>query len=245
MKDNEVTALAKPEPAMPLAMLLANPGLLETVDVDKLERLFDLERELRADEARKAFAGAKVECQAALTAVPKRGWNDSTSSAHAFLRDIEAMLLPTMHEHGFSQSIGSGDASHAALIRVTLTVTHREGHSETVWVEAPCDDKGPKGNPTKSKLHGVKSTRTYTARDLIEAYWRIQLGEAFDDDGNAGSGLTLPITTTEAAELRAGLKKAGRTEQQLAAALGAETLDTLPTGKLAQARSLLATTGSG
>ena len=243
MKD-EVTALAKaPDPATPLAMLLANPKLLETVDVDKLERLFDLERELRADVSRQAFAAAKVGCQAAMTGVPKRGWNDSTKSAHALLRDIEAMLLPVMHAHGFTQSIGQGGASHESLLRIELTVTHEAGHSETVWEEAPCDDKGPKGNPTKSKLHGVKSTRTYVARDLIEAYWRIPLGEALDDDGNTGSGLSLPITPTEVVELRASLETTGRTEQQLAAALGAETLDTLPSGKLAQARSLLASTG--
>ena len=68
-----------------------------------------------------------------------------------------------------------------------MTLRHVSGHQEEYFMDAPSDHLGPKGNPVKTRLHGMASSGTYCERHLACKVFGIQV--IGDDDGNAGAGV--------------------------------------------------------
>ena len=53
------------------------------------------------------------------------------------------------------------------MIRFVLILRHTSGHEERHRLDAPVDNVGPKGSPTKTALHGMASSYTYCERHLL------------------------------------------------------------------------------
>ena len=93
------------------------------------------------------------------------------------------MLDPVIHKHGFSTSLSSQPGAPADHTRFVLMVRHVGGHAEEHTWDAPIDDKGIKGNPNKTRLHGGGSSMAYAARYLKTNVFSVSTYR--DDDGNA------------------------------------------------------------
>ena len=189
---NDLTA----PPQSPLALILADPAQLAAIPIDTVERLFAIDREIKADASRKEFSIAFHALQGDLAPVHKAAKNTHTKSWYATLEDVEAMLDPLLQRHGFSVSLSSQPGAPADHSRFVLIVRHNGGHTEEHIWDAPIDDKGIKGEANKTRLHGGASARTYAKRYLKVDVFDVSTYR--DDDGNAaGAGPGAEAITQE------------------------------------------------
>ena len=226
-------ALAPTNPGEALAAILTDMERLRDIDVDKLERLFDLGRSMAADAARREFAEAFCRLQGAMVPVHRAATNPHTGSKYAKAEAIERMLDPLLNAEGFSRSTSMADCHLADHVRIVLTLRHIGGHSETHRFDAPIDNVGVKGAATKTKLHGAASSWTYAERYLLTKVCGVQLTD--DDDGNAGGGVgpgAERITTDQLTDLEALISEVGADRGRFMFWLGVKDLSDLPAGKL-------------
>ena len=179
-------ALVKPEPSA-LQQLLSSSSRLKDIPVDTIERLVSLQCEQQADEARRVFAVAFNAVQSELAPVRKRGRNTQTGSFYVLNHDLVDMLDPIIIKHGFSRSISTEDCPTEGHLRFVLLLRHTGGHEERHRLDAPIDSEGPKGNPVKTKIHGMASSYTICEKHLLLKVFGVQAVK--DDDGNAAGGL--------------------------------------------------------
>ena len=208
--------------------------------IETVERLIKLSREREADLAKRAFADAMNAVQGEMEPVRKRGRNTHTGSRFAYLEEVVRMLDPLVHAHGFSRSISTGECQLKDHIRVVLTLRHVAGHQETHSLDAPIDDKGPKGGDVKTRLHGMGSTLTYCERVLICKVFGVQVIP--DDDGNAGSGVGpgfKRITADQVADVLSLLEETKSNERQFLDVFGVEKVEELATNQLRSAMVML------
>ena len=235
------TEIAAPS-VSPLAAILSDPKRIAELDIDKLERLLSMQRQLDADAAQRQFNTAFRAVQAEMLRVPKRGVNSHTRSAYALAEDVYGMLDPIITAHGFSRSLSTEESTLADHMRFVLTVRHEAGHVEKHRMDAPIDNVGPGGKATKTKLHGMASSYTFCERHLVMKVFGVETG-AVDDDGNAGAGIGVGaerITTQERAQIQAELDRTDSDIVRFCAWLGVDSLAAIRRGQLKVALSTLA-----
>ncbi len=192
MKEAEVMTMKKAE-AVPQSnavtpMQLIETALAQNADLDKLERLWDLQQKWEANEARKAFndamAAFRAEC-------PKIGKNKSvsfgsnrTAYRHATLDHAIEIIQPVLAKHGLSFS-WRVNQKEDGVIGVTCIVTHVRGHQESTTMYGTPDNSG-----SKNSIQAIGSTTTYLQRYTLFSILGLAAGE--DDDGSAASGTGQP-----------------------------------------------------
>ena len=227
-------------PVNPLAVVLADPDRIAELDIDKLERLLEMQRKLDADAATRSFHQAFTAVQSEMSRVPKRGFNTHTKSRYALAEDVYAMLDPIITRHGFSRSL-STEASHLENhMRFVLTIRHDAGHMEAHKFDAPVDDVGLAGKPTKTRIHGMASSYTYVERHMVMKTFGVQAGE--DDDGNAAGGIGPGagcISVDQVIELNDLIAETGSSRGLFLKACRVEKLEELPLSMYAGAKARL------
>ncbi len=176
---------AAPQPRSMLAIIAqaaSDPG----VNVEKMRALFELQRELMADEARAEFNAAFARLSAQLPRVPKNGivrlidkeGRDKGSYPFAKWEDIDRVIRPLLSEVGFGLSFNSKPrgADGGGLI-VSGTLMHRAGHSITAEMPLPLDTGAGRNN-----LQATGSTLSYGKRYVAEMLLNI-VREGEDTDG--------------------------------------------------------------
>ncbi len=182
---SEVTRLPDREP--PSLMNIIARALHDGTDIDKLDRLLQMQRELIADERRLAFNAAMAACQAEMEPVARNAYNPQTQSRYAALPAIDRAIRPVYTRHGFALTFGTGTPSTPGYINVTCRVSHSAGHVEEYQLEGHPDTTGTRGQVNKTELHGLGSTISYLRRYLTVLVFNIAI-LTDDDDGNAGGG---------------------------------------------------------
>ncbi len=154
-----------------------------TVDIGRIERLYELrDRELNR-QARAAYAADLAEMQPSLPIIQERGAITDQAkvvkSTYALWEDINAAILPILSAHGFSLSFRTGRTPEGQ-IQVTGVLTHRMGHFEETTLVLPVDSSG-----SKNAVQAVGSSTSYGKRYTAGALLNFSsTGE--DDDGQAG-----------------------------------------------------------
>ena len=162
------------------------------VDIDKFERLMQMQERIAATQAQSAFNDAMSDAQSKMGRVSADGNNPQTRSKYATYGALDRAVRPIYTDCGFSLSFDTGDASQAEDMRVLCYVSHKAGHSRTYHIDMPADGKGAKGGDVMTKTHAAGSAASYGMRYLLKMIFNIAVGET-DDDGN---GATLdPIVT--------------------------------------------------
>lgn len=217
MSEIQNTGASAPQTNTPQAMtptdLLAR-AVQQDVDIDKLERLMDMEARWRESQARIAFERALAEFKADPPQIRKNKHVEfqtnkgKTYYDHATLDHIVDVVAPALSKHGFSHrwSVDQGDAQ----VRVTCILAHRDGHHESVTMTAAPDQSG-----MKNSIQQIGSTVSYLQRYTLLA--AIGLApEGADNDARDSETPRQPRASDEQiAKIRELLPKAGRTETQL------------------------------
>lgn len=170
----------EPAPSTPLAVII-QAARDPSMPVDKLERLFAMQREIQSKDERYLFDEAMRAVQTEMRPVRRdkkgeRGW-------YASLDNIDAMLSPITLKNGFSLSYGSRPSLIEKHYAITCIVSHTGGHWREYQLDLPADSTGPEGKPNKTIVQGVVSTSSYAKRALKQLIFNVTIQNA-DKDGN-------------------------------------------------------------
>lgn len=178
MKDNHVIEVHNTDTS-PAEMIKA--AVMGGADLDKLEKLLELQERYEANQARKLFAKAFSIAQANIIPVIKKRFNSQTKSKYSELSDVIEVSQPIYTKEGFSITFNEGDSPLPEHVRILAVVLHCAGHKENYHFNVPLDGKGMQGNANMTKIHGKASSVSYGRRYLICMIWNIPTQ---DNDGN-------------------------------------------------------------
>lgn len=161
------------------AMLL-NIAIEKGADLEKLEKLMDLQIKWEVNQARKAYHVAMAAFKTEDIKVIKDKTNLQYKSKYSSEDSLLNTVNPILSKHGLSASFSY---SQKDGFTVTCTITHALGHSESVALTGPIDTSG-----NKNALQQIKSTSTYLRKTTFEAITGIASSDTEgDDDGNGAS----------------------------------------------------------
>lgn len=170
-------------------------------DIDKMERLMRMRREMVADQAERAFNVAMKDAQKEMRPIAADAENKQTSSRYATYAQLDRALRPIYTEHGFALSFDEEESPKPDHIRVVCYVSHDDGHTRKYRKDMPADGKGAKGGDVMTKTHAAGAAASYGARYLLKGIFNVSVGED-DRDGNKVEGPSGFATPPQIAELR-------------------------------------------
>lgn len=180
-----------------IIQVIERAAMNPAVDIDKMERLLQMQERIMEREAKAAFDEAFAAMQPELPIIEEHGGikdrSDKVQSTYALWEDINEAIKPVLAKYGFGISFRTG--AKDGKILVTGVLAHRLGHREETSMELPSDTSGSK-NAVQAVGSSTSYGKRYTAQALLNLTSR---GE--DDDGKAGGG--------KAQESSAQLKKDG------------------------------------
>ncbi len=183
------------------------------IDIDKMERLLEMQTKLLERAAKEAFSRALAQTQAEIPVIKKDSHNGHTQSNYASFGAINAVLMPIYAKHGFSLSFGTNPSTIENHLQIFCNVSHEQGHTEHYSYDLPYDGAGLRGNANKSPIHASASTVSYGQRYLTTMIFNVATS---DDDALTASTITLQpsgITEETVDEIIKGLDITGKTQQ--------------------------------
>lgn len=187
--------------------LIARAAQDPNIDIDKMERLMVMKREMDAEQAKQAFNRAMKSAQEEMRTIGTNKFNGQTKSHYTTMEKLDGAIRPIYTKYGFSLSYDTGEAQREGEIRLLCTVAHTDGHEKVFKIDMPADGKGAKGGDVMTKTHAVGSASTYGRRYLLKMIFNIQEGEK-DDDGNGATGMEC-ISEDQAAAIRQLIEETG------------------------------------
>lgn len=150
-------------------------------DIDRAERLWAMQKEIRAEQAKGAFIAALSEMQSSIPAIKRAGQIKNNSgqvqSTYAKWEHINEAIGPVLRTHGFALSFRVQQEGSA--ITVVAVLSHKAGHQETTDIVLAPDTSGSKNAP-----QAVVSAISYGKRTTASALLNITSYDE-DDDGQA------------------------------------------------------------
>ena len=209
---NETTAIIQ---------VIERAAMNPNVDIDKMERLLEMQERIMARNAKNAFASAFATMQPELPVIKERGGitdrSGKVQSRYALWEDMNEAIRPALAKHGFSLSFRTG--YEGDKIVVTGVLLHREGHSEETTMHLPLDMSG-----SKNAVQGVGSSTSYGKRYTAQALLNLTSGVSEDDDGKATSQSEL-ISPEQVEELREKLRSVSGHEDRFLKFIGLNSLE--------------------
>lgn len=205
--------------AAAIIQMIERAALNPAVDIDKMERLLQMQERVMERQARAAYVTALSEMQPLLPVITERGGikdrAGKVQSTYALWEDINDAIRPLLAQHGFALSFRVG--SEPDKITVTGVLSHREGHQEQTTMSLPLDASG-----SKNAVQAVGSSTSYGKRYTTQALLNLtSRGE--DDDGKlAGMGATL--TPDQISEVQALLEDVGADKDRWLKFIGYENI---------------------
>jgi len=148
--------------------------------LEVLERMFDFDLKVKAQQAKEAFYEAKAAFKSEVPVVIKDKKNQQYNSMYATEDALFNTVNPVLAKHGLEASFSYPKSEDPKMFIVRCTLTHTLGHSEFVDADGPLDTSG-----SKNPLQQYKSTRTYLKKESYTAITGIASADSIDDDGNS------------------------------------------------------------
>jgi hypothetical protein len=235
-------AIAEPtDTATALISMIERVALNPNVDIDKMERLLEMQERILARTARVAYAAALAEMQPNLPVIERRGLiqvrkKDAAgdrngeiqqSTPYALWEDINEAIRPVLQQYGFALSFRTGQSADG---RVTVTgiLSHREGHQEETTMVLQHDSTG-----SKNAVQAIGSSTSYGKRYTAMAL--LNLTSRGDDDDARAAGAPMPISADQLSKLRTLIDEVGGDTAKLCAHFKIDALPDLPVARFAEA----------
>lgn len=248
-----IDQLPAPRGAVPMAAPVTPMQLLERaidrgVSVEQItglmalqERWEVIERGRRADEAKSAFVAAMADFKANPPTIVKdkaatfdKGANARPAYMFASLAQVAAVIGAALGAHGLSHRWHTEQIE--GRVRVTCTVTHIGGHSESTALEAAPDASG-----SKNPIQAIGSTTAYLEKYTLCALTGLAAGDQDDEGAGSGGqrGPTGAISAEQKEKLVELLKESDADIPKFLGYFKVETLDSLPAARFTDAKALL------
>lgn len=171
-----------PEVAItPMQML--SIAVSQGADLDKLQKLMDLQERWEKNEARKAFVVAlnafKADAPKIIKTKEVSFGVGKTSYKHALAGAASEQIGEALAICGLSHR-WDVEQAEGGIIKVTCILTHAQGHSERVSMQASPDTSG-----SKNSIQAIGSTVSYLQRYSLFAATGLVPKDA-DDDAQGG-----------------------------------------------------------
>jgi len=174
-------AAAMPETAA-IIQVIERAASNKDVDIEKLQKLLDMQERIMAKNAEMAFNTAMAEMQAELPVITERGEirvGGILRSKYARFEDINEAVKPILQKHGFAMTFKTDTTT---VVKVFGILSHRAGHREQTDMVLPIDVSG-----SKNSVQAIGSSVSYGKRYVMEALLNLtSRGE--DDDGQKAEG---------------------------------------------------------
>lgn len=176
-------AIAIKEENSSILQVIARAAADPNVDIEKMERLLQMQERIMLRQAETAFNTALTSAQEKMRPISADAQNPQTKSKYASYAALDKPLRPIYIENGFALSFNTGEGAPPDYVRVLCQVSHSQGHSREYHVDMPSDGKGAKGGDVMTKTHAVGAGLTYGMRYLLKMIFNVAIGED-DRDGN-------------------------------------------------------------
>lgn len=191
-----------------LLQAIANAAADPNVDVEKMERLMAMHRDMKQQQAEVAFNEAMMRVQSQMRRVGTDKTNNQTHSEYATYGKLDRALRPIYTAEGFALSFGTEETPAQEMVRVVCHVTHRDGYTRKHMIDMPADGKGAKGNDVMTKTHATGSATQYGMRYLLKMIFNVAIGDdPDDDDGNLADGDDLDTKAKDWIKVAEGLEQ--------------------------------------
>lgn len=203
-------------------MQLLQVAMSQGADLQKLEKLMELQERWEANQARKAFDAAISAAKAEIKPIVKNREVDFTSQKGRTNYDYEDFAAianavdPILAKHGLSYRHRSKQDGKS--LTITCRISHPDGHFEDTELSALNDESG-----NKNGIQGIGSTATYLQRYTL----KIALGLAAtkDNDGRGANAAEEYITAKQIADLEALITEVGADKARFLKHIKVESLD--------------------
>ncbi|PTL89152.1 single-stranded DNA-binding protein [Halomonas litopenaei] len=174
-----------------IIQVIERAALNPDVDIDKLERLLQMQERVLDRQALMAYSAAMAAMQTELPSIVERG---KTNNGHyATLEDIVDTVRPIMKKHGFAVSFRIQTQERG--IQVTGVLMHQDGHREETSMLLPADGSG-----NKNAVQAFGSSTSYGKRYVLCALLNITT-RGQDDNGQTAAPVKL-VTPFQAGQLQ-------------------------------------------
>lgn len=167
-----------------IARAAADPN----TDIDKMERLLEMQERVMARQAQAAYYAALAELQPKLPVIGERGAikdrNQNVQSTYALWEDVNEAIRPMLAEHGFALSFKVRRTDSEVI--TTGVLSHRLGHSEQTELALPSDTSG-----SKNAVQAIGSSTSYGKR--YTAFALLNITSTGEDDDGQKAGRPEPI----------------------------------------------------
>lgn len=167
LNNDRANQLRQPEENTSLMQVIARAASDPNCDIDKMQRLLDMQERISKQQAKTAFAADFAQMQTEMPTITERGEivvNGQTRSKYAKFEDINEAIKPTMQKHGFAISFKVKTEGNS--ITVTGVLMHRMGHQEETSMILPSDTSGSK-NSVQSLGSSISYGQRYTLKALL------------------------------------------------------------------------------
>ncbi len=193
------------------------------VDIDKMERLLQMQERVLARTAREAFNVAFAEMQSDLPEIREKGRGDKNTT-FALWEDVNEAIKPILKGHGFGLSFKTGRTNERII--VTAILLHRAGHSEETTLELPVDTSGSK-NAVQAVGSSTSYGKRYTAMALLNLTSRLKADR--DDDGRGAGAPT--VSEEQIADLTDLIESVGANLSRFLNFMGVGSLAEIPAAR--------------
>ena len=149
---------------------------------EQISQMMDLQDRWEKREAKKAYDEAFTAFKADPPTLIKNkavGYgkgDDAVGYKHAELDQVASVIGAALSKHGLSHKWKT-EQLDGGFIRVTCVISHVQGHSESIWLQASPDSSGKKNN-----IQAIGSTVTYLERYTLLGITGLAAKNQ-DDDG--------------------------------------------------------------
>jgi len=161
-----------------LARMIEQICMNPEMDVEKLERMLDMQERILDRQSEQSFQIALAEMQAEMPIIERKGeikHGKQVISRYAKFEDINRDVLPVLQKHGFSITFETNMAEN--YVSVIGVLRHKDGHKESTMLPIPTDTSG-----AKNAVQAVGSSVSYGKRYVMSALLNINTSDD-DDDG--------------------------------------------------------------
>jgi hypothetical protein len=228
-----MTELVKVEATTPAQLL--NIAIEKGADLEKLEKLMDLQVRWEHNQARKAYHEAMTKFKAHPPEIEKdkkvsyQTTSGTTKYNHASLANVTAKINSELSKYGLSASWVTAQTEKG--VTVTCKIAHVLGHSEETSLTAPNDKSGG-----KNEIQALGSTISYLERYTILALTGLATSE-MDDDGQT---ITY-ISDKQKSQIVDMMNDKGVDETKFCKFMEVDSLDKIPESAFNKAMSALRT----
>ncbi|MCE9662064.1 ERF family protein [Halomonas sp. M5N1S17] len=174
-----------------IIQVIERAALNPDVDIDKMERLLQMQERVLDRQALMAYSAAMAAMQTELPSIAERG--QGNNGAYATLEDIVDTVRPIMQRHGFAVSFRIQTQERG--IQVTGVLMHQDGHREETSMLLPADVSG-----NKNAVQAFGSSTSYGKRYVLCALLNITT-RGQDANGHTATPVKM-VTPFQASQLK-------------------------------------------